>query len=50
MSENSIEVIEICDEKENILKEKKRSDVETNNNNNIIPDDEKETKTAKTGL
>lgn len=49
MSENGVEVIEICDEKENILKEKKKSDSEANNNN-IIPNDEKEKKLANTGL
>ena len=48
MSENGVKLIEICDEKENILKEKKKSDSKTNNNNNLIPNDEKET-LAKTG-
>ena len=53
MSENGVKLIEICDEKENILKEKKKSDSKTNNNNNnnnnnIIPNDKKET-LAKTG-
>ena len=49
MSVNDVEVIEICDEKENILKEKKKCDGETNNNN-TIPNDEKEKIIGKTGL